>query len=156
MKKIITCTLVAAVASLSLPVLASATFDTSGEGNTGGHTTSTSFVYDSTTPTTSPVFTTNLVAGQEEDHHGVLADTTFLVPAGVASAKLGSDFVGVNSASNLEATFAADTNAVASVKTVAKTLTSGEKLHILLQNSGGGALNSGATTVTYNVTTYTN
>lgn len=154
MKKIITCTLLAAAASLALPALANPTFGTSGEGHTGAQTSSTSFVYDATTPSAAPVYTTALIRDHETEVHGVLADTTFIVPAGVVSAKVAANYAGTNS-SGLEATFSANTNSVSSANTVATTLTSGDKLHILLQNTAGGALNAGATTVTYNVTTYT-
>ncbi|EBQ4755144.1 hypothetical protein LE36_16695 [Salmonella enterica subsp. diarizonae] len=155
MKKIITCTLLAAAASLAQPVFATPTFNTSGQhGSTGAQTNSTSFVYDKQEPTTALVFTTHVVAGQESAQHGVVADTTFTVPNGVVSAFLEPTYYGANQG-KLEASFAADTNPVSVVNNGAKTLTSGETLHILLQNATTGDLNSGPTTVTYNVTTYT-
>ncbi|EKC9276180.1 hypothetical protein OQF52_005554 [Salmonella enterica] len=149
-----------AVAASTLAMVATAyatpTFNTTGDGGTeGAYTSSTSFVYSAEDNTAAPIFTTNVIKGHELTPHGVLADTTFNVPTGVVGAKLVSTYNGVN-AGALEASFASGASSVTTVKTGATTLTDGELLHILLQNTAGNKLAAGATTVTYNVTTYTN
>ncbi|EBG6880261.1 hypothetical protein FJC35_12480 [Salmonella enterica] len=155
MKKIITCALVAVAAAVAQPAFAVTFNNTTTTGNAGPKTTSTSFTYDSQAPTTAPVYATSIVKGNETKNHGVVADTTFVVPTGVVSAKLEHVFTGVNSGV-LEATLSDASTSVANVNDAVQALTGGETLHILLQNTAGSALQPGATTITYNVTSYTN
>ncbi|EAR7912157.1 hypothetical protein LGI69_001460 [Salmonella enterica] len=154
MKKL-TLAVAAATLAMATTAYANPTYNAEGSaGTTGEVTSSTSFVYTANANTSTPIYTTNIVTGNEAVAHGVLADTTFVVPDGVQSAKLAATYSGANS-SALEATFAGNTNSVATVKTGVKTLSKGDGLHILLQNTSGSSLNAGATIVTYNVTTYT-
>ncbi|EGC4948410.1 hypothetical protein H9O50_000646 [Salmonella enterica] len=154
MKKL-TLAVAAATLAMAATAYATPTFNTIGEGgSSGAYTSSTSFVYSANENVAAPIYTTNIVTGNENAAHGVLADTTFNVPAGVIGAKLEVTYSGVNEGS-LEASFASDASSVAAAKNGATTLTDGEQLHILLQNAAGNKLAAGATTVTYNVTTYT-
>ncbi|EBG1716071.1 hypothetical protein FH987_15895 [Salmonella enterica] len=155
MKKL---TLAVAAATLAMAATAYATpvFNTTGDAGTeGAYTSSTSFVYTTNANTTAPIYVTDIVTGNENAAHGVLADTTFDVPTGVKAAKLEATYSGVNG-SALEASFASNETSVAAAQTGATTLNDNDRLHILLQNKTGNKLAAGATTVTYNVTTYTN
>lgn len=155
MKKIITCALVAAAAAVAQPAMA-AQFGVDGAvGNAGQQTTGTTFVYDSQEPSTALVYSTKLVTGSETKVHGVLADTTFTVPANVRSAKLEHTFTGTNNTA-LETTLSSGADSVSQAANTVTALAGGETLHILLQNTQGRPLSAGATTITYNVTTYTN
>lgn len=155
MKKIITSTLIAAAACLAQQAGATPVFNQANTtGSSGEQVSSTSFVYGVSPDTVAPVYTTVIVQGQEQQAHGVLADTTFTVPNGVASAKLGAIYNGVNN-SALEASLAANSTSVSNPNNAVQSLSNGDNLHILLQNTAGSKLNAGATTVTYNVTTYT-
>ncbi|EGO1728206.1 hypothetical protein ITO53_003169 [Salmonella enterica] len=155
MKKL-TLAVAAATLAMAATAYATPTFNTAGTAGTeGAYTSSTSFVYTANSNTAAPIYVTNIVAGNEKVAHGVLADTTFNVPTGVKAAKLEATFSGVNGGA-LEASFASDASSVSNPNNGATTLTDGEQLHILLQNTAGNELAAGATTVTYNVTTYTN
>lgn len=155
MKKL-TLAVAAATLAMAATAYATPTFNTSGQAGTeGAYTSSTSFVYTANANTTAPIYVTDIVTGNENTVHGVLADTTFDVPTGVKAAKLEATYSGVNGEA-LEASFASNASSVTAAQTGATTLNDGDQLHILLQNTAGNKLAAGATTVTYNVTTYTN
>ncbi|EAX7733454.1 hypothetical protein FNH79_09970 [Salmonella enterica subsp. diarizonae] len=153
MKKIITATLLASCGLACGTAQATLTPATSGEGHTGATLSATSFIYDVQETTAAPVYVTTKVAGNEAQIGDVLAKTTFKVPQGVATAKVVAEFVGSNDSNNLAYAFSADGSSGTPDQNVATGMTAGETANIVLLKKA--ALTSGPTTVTYNVTTYT-
>ncbi|EIE5010041.1 hypothetical protein K8N77_004334 [Salmonella enterica] len=154
MKKIITATLLASCGLACGTAQATLTPAQSGEGNTGATLSSTSFIYDVQETTTAPVYTTKKIAGDEVRVGAVLADTSFVVPNGAISAKVEATFNGSNSNSTLGYAFSSNGSSGTDGENVATGLTTGETAHIVLLKKT--TLTNGPTTVTYNVTTYTN
>ncbi|EBQ8440277.1 hypothetical protein B5W82_08860 [Salmonella enterica] len=152
MKKIITATLLASCGLACGTAQATLSPGTSGQGTNGAALSSTSFIYDVQETTAAPVYVTTKLAGNEAQVGDVLAKTTFKVPQGVASAKVEAEIVGSNSNSNLGYAFSADGSSGTAGYNVATGMTPGETANIVLLKKA--ALNTGPTTVTYNVTTY--